>query len=239
MAPPARLDDLIAYVHAQEPDGDPLAQLTAAVQAGQELGELADHLIGHFVDQARRAGASWTDIGQSMGVTKQAAQKRFVPRAEPEPVGATGRFQRFTPRARHVVVAAENLARSHGNPGVTTEHLTVALVDERAGIAAQALDAQGVGLDELRERLMTQLGPSVAALPEHLPFSPGSKKLLERTLREALLLGHNYIGTEHILLALLGDGDVPATKTMVEVGVDPARTVEWIRSELTRLSSSR
>ncbi len=73
--PPVRLDDLIGYVTSQ--DGTALDHVSAAVRISEYLGELADHLIGHFVDQARRSGASWTEIGQSMGVTKQAAQKRF------------------------------------------------------------------------------------------------------------------------------------------------------------------
>src|SRR5919198_1221261 len=97
---PARLDDLIAYVKAQHADGSPLDHLSAAVGAADQLGDLADHLIGHFVDQARRAGASWTEIGQSMGVSKQAAQKRFVPREGAEPRSSAGSlFGRFTDRA--------------------------------------------------------------------------------------------------------------------------------------------
>src|SRR5579864_1563311 len=76
---PVRLDDLIGYVKSQ--DGTALDHVSAAMRFSEHLGELADHLIGHFVDQARKAGASWTEIGQSMGVTKQAAQKRFVPKA--------------------------------------------------------------------------------------------------------------------------------------------------------------
>ncbi len=97
---------------------EPLEQLTDAVLAAEALGDVADHLIGHFVDQARRSGASWTEIGKCMGVTKQAAQKRFVPRT---PTDATAMdpeagFSRFTPRARNVVVrGAEPDARA-GNP---------------------------------------------------------------------------------------------------------------------------
>ena len=77
--PPVRLDELIIYIKGTE--GTALDQVSAAVRISEHLGELADHLIGHFVDQARKTGASWTEIGQSMGVTKQAAQKRFVPSA--------------------------------------------------------------------------------------------------------------------------------------------------------------
>src|SRR6478672_1555534 len=95
-----RLDDLIAAIRTVH--SDPLEQLTDAVMAAQHLGDVADHLIGHFVDQARRSGASWTEIGQSMGVTKQAAQKRFVPKdpgTPSEPSAAQG-FARYTEAAR-------------------------------------------------------------------------------------------------------------------------------------------
>ena len=88
--PPVRLDELISYITST--DGTALDHVSAAVRISEQLGELADHLIGHFVDQARKTGASWTDIGQSMGVTKQAAQKRFVPKAADWPGLLSGPF---------------------------------------------------------------------------------------------------------------------------------------------------
>src|SRR6202162_6370997 len=94
---PVRLDDLIDVIKTVH--DEPLDQLTDAVLAAESLGEVADHLIGHFVDQARKSGASWTDIGKSMGVTTQAAQKRFVPRPEATTLDANQGFGRFTPRA--------------------------------------------------------------------------------------------------------------------------------------------
>src|SRR5690242_17933451 len=98
---PVSLDELITAI--KRVHDQPLEQLTDAVLAGEALGEVADHLIGHFVDQARRSGASWTEIGKCMGVTKQAAQKRFVPKAEASPLDPNEGFNRFTPRARNVV----------------------------------------------------------------------------------------------------------------------------------------
>src|SRR5258708_35768821 len=93
---PIRLDELITTI--KKVHSDVLDQLSDAVLAAEHLGEVADHLIGHFVDQARRSGASWTDIGKSMGVTKQAAQKRAVLRAETTTLVPNGGFQRPTPR---------------------------------------------------------------------------------------------------------------------------------------------
>src|SRR3954463_16379813 len=102
MTNPVRLDDLIEAI--KKAHSDALEQLSGAVIVADHIGELADHLIGHFVDQARRSGASWTDIGRSMGVSKQAAQKRFVPKTPSEPSGMDpgGGFGRFTDRARNV-----------------------------------------------------------------------------------------------------------------------------------------
>src|SRR4029079_8882396 len=159
MATPVRLDDLIEAI--TKVHSDALEQLSDAVIAADHLGDLADHLIGHFVDQARRSGASWTDIGRSMGVTKQAAQKRFVPKDPGVPIDldpAQG-FGRFTPRARNVVVAAQNEAHDAGNVQIRPEHLVVGLLSEPDGIAAQALVAQGIGLDELREAVIGALPP--------------------------------------------------------------------------------
>src|ERR1700747_57961 len=102
IAYPVRLDEMINAI--KRVHSDVLDQLADAVLAAEHLGEIADHLIGHFVDQARCSGASWTDIGKSMGVTKQAAQKRSAPRAEPATPDPQQGFERFTPRARNAVV---------------------------------------------------------------------------------------------------------------------------------------
>src|SRR5918992_4810469 len=120
-----RLDDLIAAIKKVHPE--PLDQLQDAVIAADHLGEVADHLTGLFVDQARRSGASWTDIGRSMGVSKQAAQKRFVPKGESDLDPSQG-FSRFTPRARNVVVAAQEAARAAGNTTITPGHLVLGLL---------------------------------------------------------------------------------------------------------------
>jgi len=200
---PVRLDDLIDAI--KKAHADVLDQLTDAVIAADALGEVADHLIGHFVDQARRSGASWTDIGKSMGVSKQAAQKRFVPK---DPGGATDLdpqqgFNRFTPRARNVVVTAQNEAHAAGNDQITTAHLVLGLLAEPEGLAAKELVAQGVPLDTVRQAVVATLPPAADRVPALIPFDGPAKKALELTFREALRLGHNYIGTEHILLALL------------------------------------
>ncbi|MEV7737660.1 Clp protease N-terminal domain-containing protein [Streptomyces sp. NPDC088921] len=195
-----RLDDLITAI--KKVHVEPLDQLQDAVIAADHLGEVADHLIGHFVDQARRSGASWTDIGRSMGVTRQAAQKRFVPR-ESTDLAADQGFSRYTVRARNVVMAAHNAAITARNPEGRPEHLVLGLLAEPEGLAAKALVAQGVTLDDVRRAATEALPPAADEVPELVPYGSDAKKVLELTFREALRLGHNYIGTEHILLALL------------------------------------
>jgi hypothetical protein len=231
---PARLDDLIAHVLTQDPDADALSHLVAAAVTAEQLGELADHLLGHFVDQARRAGASWTEIGRSIGVTKQAAQQRFVPRAAGAPsVVDVSRFGRFTERARHVVVRAEAEARQAANDQVGVEHVVLGMLDEREALAARAIEAQGVSLDTARAAIATLIGPACAYLPEHIPFSPAAKKLLELTLREALRMGHNYVGTEHVLLAVLSE-ESPSAVVLSGLGVDRDAAEEWLVAQLGR-----
>ena len=125
---------------------EPLDQLTDAVLAAETLGEIADHLIGHFVDQARKSGASWTEIGKCMGVTKQAAQKRFVPKAPDEEASAldpNAGFGRFTPRARNVVVVAQNKANEAGNTEIGPAHLLLGLFADPDGLAAEAARRSG------------------------------------------------------------------------------------------------
>src|SRR5207249_1553194 len=195
MTNPVRLDDLIDAI--KKVHSDVLDQLSDAVIAADHLGEVADHLIGHFVDQARRSGASWTDIGRSMGVSKQAAQKRFVrkDRGEPSDLDPDRGFSRFTMRARNVVMAAQNEARAAGNDLIGPGHLVLGLLAEPEAVAATSITAQGVTLADLRQAVTAMLPPAAGQVPDLIPFDPQAKKALELTFREALRMGHNYIGT--------------------------------------------
>ncbi|TGB14717.1 Clp protease N-terminal domain-containing protein [Streptomyces sp. MZ04] len=217
---PIRLDDLIDAIKKVHTDA--LDQLTDAVIAADHLGDVADHLIGHFVDQARRSGASWTDIGKSMGVTRQAAQKRFVPKdpGEASDLDPGQGFSRFTERARKVVMASQEEARAGGNAEIGTAHLALGLLTEPDALAAQAIVAQGVALDAVRESLTEALPPAVGEVPDLIPYDAPARKVLELTFREALRLGHNYIGTEHLLLALLEAED--GAGALTGLGIDKA-----------------
>jgi hypothetical protein len=162
-SPTVRLDDLIHAVTSAHPDA--LDRLRGAVALADHLGEVADSLIGHFVDQARRSGASWSEIGRSMGVSKQAAQQRFVARGTPAALDPSQGFSRFDDEARQVVVAAQEAARAAGNDSIGLGHLVLALVAQEGGVAARAVRAQGLDLDVVRRT-------ATATLPEPSPRCP-------------------------------------------------------------------
>ncbi|MFF2326308.1 MULTISPECIES: Clp protease N-terminal domain-containing protein [unclassified Streptomyces] len=236
MTNPVRLDDLIEAIKKSHTDA--LDQLSDAVIAADHLGEVADHLIGHFVDQARRSGASWTDIGKSMGVTRQAAQKRFVAKApgEPSDLDPSQGFGRFTPRAKNVVMAAQNEARAAGNDQVRTEHLVLGLLSEAEGLGAAFITSQGITPEAVRRAATEALPAAADELPDLIPYDGGARKALELTYREALRLGHDYIGTEHILLALLEQED--GRGVLTGLGVDKAAVEAAVVEALTLLTGA-
>ena len=218
--PDVRLDDLITAIHRARPD-DALRQLSDAVLLGDHLGELADHLIGHFVDQARRSGASWTDIGRSMGVSKQAAQKRFVPKGEQG-------FDRFTNAARSAVVASMKEAKTGGHHEIVPAHLLLGVLDVPDGFAARALIAQGLDLDAVRAAAQANLpAPGEGEEPVLIPYDAASRKVLELTFREALRLDQQEVGTGHILLALLEEREA----TLTGLGVAKDAVDEFLSAE--------
>jgi ATP-dependent Clp protease ATP-binding subunit ClpA len=155
-----------------------------------------------------------------MGVTKQAAQKRFVPKSDLELDLSSG-FERYTPRARNVVVGSQNEAHAAGNATITPGHLVLGLLTQEASIGYVILRSH-VAPETLREAIVATLPPKAESMPALIPFDADAKKVLELTVREALRLGHNYVGTEHILLALLeheaGDG------VLTSLGIDKATT---------------
>jgi len=218
-------DDLVRHIETGHPDATALQQLGESVGVASHLGELADHLVGHFVDQARDAGASWAEIGDALGVTKQAAQKRFVPKTRFGHTaagrgGAKSMFERFTDEARLVVVASEEHCRRAGHPEVSTGHILLSLLDKPDGLTHRALDTEGVSPVEVRERLLAALGPGRGETEGHIPFATDAKKVLELSLREAIRSQSDHIGVEHVLLGLLRDEKSLGAVTLAEFGVD-------------------
>ncbi len=142
-------------------------------------------------------------------------------------------FERFTDRARRVVVLAQEEAKLLKHNYIGTEHILLGLIHEGEGVAAKALEGMGISLEQVREQVTEIIGEGQQAPSGHIPFTPRAKKVLELSLREALQLGHSYIGTEHILLGLIREGEGVAAQVLVKLGADLAR----VRQEVIKLLS--
>ncbi len=142
-------------------------------------------------------------------------------------------FERFTDRARRVVVLAQEEARLLNHNYIGTEHILLGLIHEGEGVAAKALESLGISLESVREQVQEIIGQGQQAPSGHIPFTPRAKKVLELSLREALQLGHNYIGTEHILLGLIREGEGVAAQVLIKLGADLNR----VRQQVLQLLS--
>ena len=137
-------------------------------------------------------------------------------------------FERFTDRARRVVVLAQEEARMLNHNYIGTEHILLGLIHEGEGVAAKALESLGISLEAVRQQVEEIIGQGQQAPSGHIPFTPRAKKVLELSLREALQLGHNYIGTEHILLGLIREGEGVAAQVLVKLGADLNRVRQQV-----------
>ena len=137
-------------------------------------------------------------------------------------------FERFTERARRVVVLAQDEARRLNHNHIGTEHILLGLIHEGEGVAAASLESLGISLEAVRQQIEGIIGQGRAAPTGHIPYTPRAKKVLELSLREALQLGHNHIGTEHILLGLIREGRGAAAQVLVRLGADLARVREQV-----------
>ncbi len=142
-------------------------------------------------------------------------------------------FERFTDRARRVVVLAQEEARLLSHSYIGTEHILLGLIHEGEGVAAKALESLGISLEAVRSQVEEIIGQGGSSPSGHIPFTPRAKKVLELSLREALQLGHNYIGTEHILLGLIREGEGVAAQVLVKLGADLSR----VRQQVIQLLS--
>jgi ATP-dependent Clp protease ATP-binding subunit ClpA len=141
---------------------------------------------------------------------------------------ARGMFERFTDRARRVVVLAQEEARMLNHNYIGTEHILLGLIHEGGGVAAKALKSLGITLETVRQQVEEIIGRGQQAPPGHIPFTPRAEKVLKLALREALQLGHSYIGTEHILLGLIREGEGVAAQVLVGLGADLNRVRQQV-----------
>lgn len=223
MAPAPELSELIAVVEADSGDDDLLRLLATASTTAHELAETSDALVGHFVDRCRRAGLSWAQISAGLGVSRQAAHKRFSP--------APDTLDRFTPRARLSLQAGAVAATALGHPFVGTEHLLLGLLEAEGSVAHRLVTGSGLTRGSVAAAVVahTPRGPSTTTEP---PYTPRAAEALSGALAEAQALGHNYVGTEHLVLALFGDPEGLAAQILAEAGATHegyrARTVQLL-----------
>jgi hypothetical protein len=231
-------------VKALHPEGGPLENVSDAFVVSEALSEQADALIGYFVDQARKSGLSWSQIGGAMGVSKQAAQKRFVPSKVADIMTVAAQpFSQFTPRAARSLAAAGQLAAASGASAMGVAHLAAAQLSEPHGIAAHVIWSAGITADQLYAALGTgpaEQGPSDVGSETllDLSFDESAKAALKGALRSALRLGHNYIGTEHLLLGVLSV-EGPVRDAFAELGLPAQRAEELVIAELSAIVAGK
>jgi hypothetical protein len=245
MTPPPTLQELIDTVRRDADTDDPIGQLAVAATTASDLEQTTDALLGHFVDRCRRAGRSWSEISAALGVTKQAVHKRFAGPLAERLTEATGQpaFEHFTPRARNALVAANAAATSSGHVQIETGHVLLGLYADPDGIAAKVLDGLQVGKPRveaaLREAWAHLAGPTdEPVLPaggevaDRLPMSQAARTVLVNAVAVALEFGHNYVGTEHILLALYRDPDSLAARVLTGAGADRSQAQVLVKKLL-------
>jgi hypothetical protein len=216
------IDDLPQLIAAVEVSTeDPLDRLTTASALKVHMEEVGDDLLDHFVKEAREAGASWTQIGEAMGVTRQAAQQRqgFLDRLMDRL--KDGKLARFTPRARTAVGEARTAARARNHAELGTEHLLIAMYADEGCVAAIALDRLGLDRAAVERTVAERFPAGPVPVTGRVRFSEPARRTLETALGVALALGHNYIGTEHLVLALR-EVDGAAAAIMDDHGIDHA-----------------
>ncbi len=211
MTPAPSLTEIIDAIRADSPSTDAVEQLMTAAEMVAAISEASDSALGFFVDQCRRNGRSWTEISAALGVTKQAAHKRFT---ATEPAA-----ELLTARAQSALFAAGQEAIRLGHNYVGTEHLLLGLFEAKSSLAGQALRDHGIDRKAVRERIAAVVPP----MPGHSPSTPGpytprATQCLTRASSEALALGHDYVGTEHLLLAVAADADGLAARVLTDLG---------------------
>jgi ATP-dependent Clp protease ATP-binding subunit ClpA len=239
MTPPPSLQDLIDTVRQDSGSGNALDQLAAAAATVAEIEDTSDALLGHFVDRCRREGRSWSEISAALGVTKQAVHKRFATSVAGQIIASipAPTLERFTARARVVLASAALAARDAGRDKAAAVHILIGLFAEPEGIAAKVLQELGVTRDAVRTAALASPAaeepddaakpsvpdPAGGASPQIPRFTADGRLAMRDALATALELGHNYIGTEHLLLGLYRNANSAAAAILVAAGAtEPA-----------------
>lgn len=214
-------DQLVKAVQESAPGAGPLDRLSAAAAISATMADSADALLDHFVELCRSADCSWSEIGAALGVTRQAAQKRFV----------AGSLERFTPRARQVAEAAGVIARDQGADDVRLEHLLLALYSQPATIGARVLDDLGLSEADVRAAIAQRTARPGAGLADSPP-------LAQDLIGASLDLGHNYVGTEHMLLACYRRPSSVAAEVLTGLGATEVLVRERVIAALAQVAGT-
>jgi ATP-dependent Clp protease ATP-binding subunit ClpA len=247
MTPPPSLQDLINTVHQDAPTANALDQLVTAAATVAQLEDTSDALLGHFVDRCRRDGRSWSEISGALGVTKQAAHKRFAAAVADQIIASipSPTFERFTDRARKVLAAAVQKAHAGGQQQTSSVHLLLGLFTEPDGLGARALQEMNVSAETIESavRAGTAAPKATSEATEagggtepggQAPkkFTADGRRALRDALAVALELGHNYIGTEHLLLGLYRDPGSPAAVILAAAGTSESEATAHVTEML-------
>ncbi len=236
MTPGPDLQQLITTIKADAGSDDELEELATAATTISELTSTGDAALGFFVDRARGAGKSWVEISAVLGVSKQAAHKRFADSWTAKPA-----FDRYTQRTQAIVKAAADVARGRNHDFIGTEHLLLAFFTQPRALATRVLVDKGITEQSAREAVDV-LSPAGKTAPtksldaENPPYTRRAAHVLQGAVGEALTLGHNYVGTEHVLLAFYRDSAGMATKILQEQGLDESAAWTALRALLEEAS---
>ncbi len=211
-----RVPDLAVLVAEVERSQVGIGRLRSAVETAEELTWLADALVDHFIAEARREGRSWSEIGEVLGVSKQAAQQRLIT-PDLSAIECHEIQRPMTPRARRAVKIAHKEARRLGIDYVDTEHILLGLLHEKRGLASLALEEAGISPEEVRRQINLRFVPA-AGRRTNGTLTRWAAEGLQRSLEESRRLGHDYLGTEHLLLGLLKLSQGLANDVLAEAG---------------------
>ncbi|MBF9069746.1 Clp protease N-terminal domain-containing protein [Streptacidiphilus fuscans] len=225
------LADLIARLDEELPAANELTRISEARLRAQTMSDLGDQLVDHYVSQARQAGASWSEIGDAIGVSKQAAQQRHTPAA----------FERFTNLNRHGIVLAQEAARTHRHDAIGTDHLLLGLLGEPRGLAYEVLVAKAGSEQAVRDAIEAAMPPAgkKPARGGHIPFRPEGKQAIDHARQAAADLGHDWVGTEHMLLGLIRTEEGPAAQILHSLGFTPEELQEMVKAAITARLAAR
>ncbi|MEV4568627.1 Clp protease N-terminal domain-containing protein [Nonomuraea sp. NPDC049419] len=229
---------LLSIVEERSEGTDPLSRLTVAEGVLSELEGVGDRLLGYLVELARAEGCSWSDIGDHLGISRQAAQQRYGRRWSSltmADLAHSGAFDRYTGRAKQTLERAEAHARRRGATAVGVDHLLLGILDDPQTLAVRAIAAQGADPAALRADLEQQLAEGPGS-PATLPIGADARRALQAALVETAELRHNYVGTEHMLLGLLREKSIGLLR---ERGVMLEPTRAAVRAALEAILRAR